>query len=82
MPATKKKAKKTTTKAAAVKKPAKKRAVEPVSFKVCKEPNKFMTMRFTRDTLHWCILLALILALSLWVLSIQIDLYRIIDGIQ
>jgi hypothetical protein len=52
------------------------------SFRVGKEPKPFMTFRITGQTIYWSILLAYIMALSLWVLKIYTDTQTILDSIR
>jgi type VI protein secretion system component VasF len=59
-----------------------KKAIKLESFKVSKEPTPFMSFKITRQTIYWLILLVLIVALSLWVLSIQINTSNILDSIH
>ena len=67
---------------AVVKKQTKaKRSTKPVNFKICREKFPFVSFHFTEQTVYWIILLALIFALSLWVLKIQLDTTEIINSI-
>ncbi len=52
------------------------------SFKMINEQHPFMTFKITDQTIYWSILFIVIMALSLWVLNIQIDTIRILDRIQ
>jgi len=58
-----------------------KAAIKHKSFKLSKEPAPFMTFRFTEQTFYWVILLAMILALALWVYNIQLKTTDILDSI-
>lgn len=85
--ATKKKAapKKTAAKAAlkTVKKVApKKVAYKEESFKLVKEKTPFKSFKVTEQTLYWGILFLYIFALSLWVLSIQLNILDVIEQIN
>lgn len=74
--ATTKKAKKTTKKTA-----VKSKKTQMQSFKAYKETTPFMTFKVTDQTIYWTILFLMILALSLWVLSIQINISDILNNI-
>lgn len=85
-PAVKKSApKKTTAKKSTTtrKSPARKTAAQKVafsssdSFKVVRDPRPFMSVKFTEQTFVWFILAFAIFALSLWVLNVHLDLYRL-----
>lgn len=65
-----------------VKRSAPKKAAVAKSFKIGKDSSDFMSFRITDQTIYWSILFIYILALSLWVLNIQIDTLRILDSIQ
>ena len=78
------KAKKSVKKVAKViskKQPKAKKSTKPVTFKISREKSPFFTFKFTEQTVYWIILLALIFALSLWVLKIQLDTTEIINSI-
>jgi hypothetical protein len=47
------------------------------SFKVVRNPRPFMSVKFTEQTFVWFILAFAIFALSLWVLNVHLDLYRL-----
>lgn len=84
-------AKKATTKRAPAKasasttkvvhKPAPKQA-EMKSFKRAKSPTPFFTFELTRQTLYWAILCGIVLALGVWVMSINIQVNKIYDQID
>ena len=76
-----KKSAKKVKKVALKKRSTAKKSTKPVNFKVCREKFPFMSFRFTQQTFYWVILLALIFALSLWVLKIQLDTTEIINSI-
>lgn len=66
------------------KKPSKK-AKKPIkhqSFKLSKDPVPFLTFQFTEQTFYWIILLAMIIALALWVYNIQLRTTDILDSIS
>ncbi|MEI6228684.1 MAG: hypothetical protein WCP11_01515 [Candidatus Saccharibacteria bacterium] len=67
---------------ATAKKRSTKKAPQMESFKVSKNPSPFMTMKITKQTVYWTILLGLILGLGIWVLNIQIDTIRALDVIN
>lgn len=75
--ATKKKstAKKSTSKKAA-KKPAKME-----SFKISRNDPPFFTLRVTKQTVYWSILLIFILVTQLWILNAQLDVIQTLDSI-
>ena len=79
-------AKKAVKSAPVVKKAAprvkKAKATQPESFKLQREPRRFLTFKVTDQTIYWAILLVYIMGLSLWVLNIQIDTYHILDSIS
>lgn len=86
--ATKKKAsaKKVTSKAPvkSVKKVSKpkKTTYKEESFKMTKESTPFTSFKVTEQTLYWGILFLYIFALSLWVLSIQLNILNVIEQIN
>lgn len=69
--------KKTTAKA-----PVKKSKNEPRydSFKVSKSDAPFTTLKITRQTVYWVILIAFIIFAQLWILKLQIDVAQLIDA--
>ncbi|HEY8992604.1 MAG TPA: hypothetical protein VIM37_02010 [Candidatus Microsaccharimonas sp.] len=74
-------AKKTVTKKP-VKKVARKHATASKSapmksFKIYKDVKPFTTVRVTRQTLYWIILLAFIAVTQLWILKIQMDIANV-----
>ncbi len=52
------------------------------SFKVGKDSKPFMSFKVTDQTIYWSILLIMVLALSLWVLQIQINITDTINSIN
>lgn len=52
------------------------------SFKLGQEQTPFLTFRFTEQTFYWIILLAMILALALWVYNIQLKTTDILNSIS
>jgi len=89
--------KKPTTKRTTAKKPAAKKAPaktrvaskatrarkqEMQSFKLYKEtPSEFKSLRVTRQTIYWTILLAFIMLTQLWILKIQLDIADITNSL-
>jgi len=81
-------AKKTVAQKAVAKKPVAKKAVKKVvrksaaskkvapmqSFRVYKNPPAFTSLKVTRQTLYWIILLTFIVITQLWILKIQMDI--------
>ena len=55
--------------------PAKTAAMK--SFKLYKDVKPFTTMKVTRQTLYWAILLAFVAITQLWILKIQMDIANI-----
>lgn len=47
------------------------------TFKLVPNPRPFMSVKFTEQTFVWFILAFAIFALSLWVLNVHLDLYRL-----
>jgi len=52
------------------------------SFKLSKETIPFSSFRITEQTIYWSILLVYVLVLALWILNIQLETLKIIDGIN
>jgi hypothetical protein len=78
--------KKTVTKKSSVKKPIKhvshknvtsKKIVPMKSFKLYKDVQPFTTVRLTRQTFYWAILLAFVAVTQLWILKIQMDIANV-----
>lgn len=44
------------------------------SFRLCKDTESFTSVKLTRQTLYWSILVAFIAVTQIWVLKIQIDI--------
>ncbi|MEI6850460.1 MAG: hypothetical protein WCK26_00670 [Candidatus Saccharibacteria bacterium] len=51
------------------------------SFQMSKDSTPFLQFLITEQTIYWMILLTLILALGIWVLSIQIEISNLLDSI-
>lgn len=64
-----------------VHKPAPKQA-EMKSFKRSKSPTPFFTFELTRQTFYWALLSAIVLAMGVWVMSINIEVNKIYDQID
>jgi hypothetical protein len=80
-PATKKPStSKTPAKTRAKSAPKKQKVVKMESFKVAPQAPPFFTFRVTRQTLYWVVISLLIMSLFFWVLSIQLEILRIIDA--
>lgn len=83
-------AKKTTTKRAPAKTSASTKVVhkhapkqpEMKSFKRAKSPTPFFTFELTRQTLYWALLSGIVLAMGVWVMSINIEVNKIYDQID
>ena len=74
-------AKKVTKKAPVVKTVRAKKAPKSETFKMTKESTPFTSFKVTEQTVYWVILFAYIFALSLWVLTIQINIMNVINTI-
>ena len=78
-------AKKTAAKKLVAKKPVarkrsvSKKAAEMQSFRLYRDEVPFTTVRVTRQTIYWIILLAFIILTQLWILKIQIDIAVLTD---
>ncbi|MBC7459453.1 hypothetical protein H7200_01930 [Candidatus Saccharibacteria bacterium] len=78
-------AKKTVAKKSVAKKPVarkrsvSKKAAEMQSFRLYKDDVPFTTVRVTRQTVYWSILLAFIISTQLWILKIQMDIAALTD---
>lgn len=78
-------AKKSTAKNSVAKKPiarkrsVSKKAAEMQSFRLYRDEVPFTTVRVTRQTIYWIILLAFIILTQLWILKIQIDIAVLTD---
>lgn len=80
-------AKKTTTakKAVTRKAPVTKKILkesEFQSFRLAKETQSFITASITRQTAYWAILSLVILAVSLYILNIQLDILNTLEQIE
>jgi hypothetical protein len=71
-PAAKKPVAKKTTKAAKV--------VPMRSFKIAPDEPSFFTLRITKQTVYWSILLIFILITQLWILNAQLDVIQALDS--
>ncbi len=71
----------TTTKKSAPKKPTAKKAVAPTA-KVAESKVDFMTFKVTEQTVYWSIIGAMILALGIWVMTINARVQAIYDQID
>lgn len=60
----------------------KRKTLKHESFKLSQEQVPFLTFRFTEQTFYWVILLAMILALALWVYNIQLKTTDILNSIS
>jgi hypothetical protein len=47
------------------------------SFKLYKDVQPFTTVRLTRQTFYWAILLAFVAVTQLWILKIQMDIANV-----
>ena len=75
--ATKKPVKRTTSKAKSSKKQQPMR-----SFRVAKSPLPFNTFRFTKQTVYWIIILAIIVILQLWIIKLELDIADLTSQIE
>ena len=67
---------------ATAKKRSTKKTVKMQSFKVAKSPKKFVSFKVTEQTIYWLVLLALIMALTIWILNVQMDATRAIEALN
>lgn len=79
-------AKKTVTKKSSVKKPIKhvshknvtsRKIVAMKSFRLYEDVKPFITVRLTRQTFYWAILLVFVAITQLWILRIQMDIANV-----
>lgn len=79
-------AKKSTAKAAPKKTAAKrkvaKKKVDLRSFHMCQDPEPFLNVRFSRQTIYWLVIAVLAIGFSAWVLSVQADINDLFDQIE
>ncbi|HMI08855.1 MAG TPA: hypothetical protein VK497_00455 [Candidatus Saccharimonadales bacterium] len=60
----------------------KKKPIEHRSFRKSPNPSPFFTLKFTHQSVYWLILCGLILALGIWVLSLNMKLQAAYDQID
>ena len=72
----------TTTKKAAPKKPAAKKAAPAPVAKATEAKTNFMTFKVTEQTIYWAIIGAMVLALGIWVMTINARVQAIYDQID
>lgn len=60
---------------------AKQSAEEMQSFKVAKQPRPFMVFKFTRQTIYWLLILAVIVLMQAWILKLQFDISGLIEAL-
>lgn len=90
MATTKKPAKKTAVKRAPAKAASKTKVTRKAvpkqsgmqSFHRAPAPTPFFTFELTKQTLYWAILCAIVLALGVWVMSLNIQVQKIYDQID
>lgn len=63
------------------KKIIKKKNQQYKSFKLSKDKEKFSSFHITQQTIYWIILLVYIVAMDLWVFSVQTNTLSIFDSI-
>ena len=51
-----------------------KKAPEMKSFRVYPDEQSFTSMRFTKQTLYWLVLIVFIVITQLWILKLQLDI--------
>ncbi|OYX42944.1 hypothetical protein B7Y94_02665 [Candidatus Saccharibacteria bacterium 32-49-12] len=51
-------------------------------FRVAKDPDDFMTYRFTRQTVYWLILAVISIAFTLWIFKFQADINDLYNQIE
>lgn len=59
-----------------------KKSLKYQSFRVYKDTVPFIQFNITEQTVFWSILLIFIMIIVLWVLSIQLDIDRILNSIE
>lgn len=52
------------------------------SFKIVDNPERFMTLRISRQTIYWIIFGAAVIALALWVANLQRNINELYDQIE
>jgi hypothetical protein len=91
MVAKKKVAKKTLSKKKIVAKPIRKivrnrkvsaKSTKMLSFKLCKDNASFTSLKLTRQTLYWGILVAFIAVTQIWILKLQLDIANITTALM
>lgn len=55
---------------------------ESRSLRLQKESEKFMSVRFNRETLYWVILGAIVILFTLWIMQLQSDISDLYDQIE
>lgn len=58
-----------------------KKSMKMESFKVAKDVPPFRTFKFTKQTLYWTILMAVIVVFQLWILKLQMDIAAVTDAL-
>jgi len=53
-----------------------------LSFKIIRDPMNFMTMKFTQQTMIWTVLVLFIMIIQIWILSLQLEAVKAIDGLR
>ena len=74
--------KKTTARKSAAKRSSKKTPVFSQSFKVANEETPFLTFKITRQTVYWVILVAFIIFVQLWIISLQVEVAGLLEAQQ
>jgi hypothetical protein len=76
------KSKSTPAKAAVAKKTAKKSVAGTRSFRVSSSEHDFKSFKLTRQTLYWVIIIACIIFVQLWILSLHVEVASLIEAQQ
>jgi hypothetical protein len=58
------------------------KVVKVQSFKVSRNYPPFFSVKITKQTVYWSILLIVILLLQLWILNVQLDVIDVLDSIN
>lgn len=67
-----------------VKSPAKSKggkAVNPKSFHLLRESDKFVSFKFTKQTVYWIVLLAYIVFMDIWISNAQVNALMLVNSL-
>lgn len=54
----------------------------PQTLRLCEDQQQFMEFKLTKQTVYWAIIAGLVLALGLWIFSVQNQVHNIYDQIN